>query len=198
MCVLTILGPVRRPWRSRGKGESRAAVQPASFSFPSAAWWTGAIGTRVVYLDFSKRLLLKRRQNAGRPQGAPTAVGGRVRVRRSPAKRTCEQRGVGPARAHAGRNVGGRAAARPPEHAASVSEGLSSRGLLTDDKGVIPLSPVNCPRKCGEPPSTCHPPGFSSAPFIAEMQLKHLFRSTSRHCVRPQPLRGSPENRAVM
>lgn len=80
MCVLTILGPVRRPWRSRGKGESRAAVQPASFSFPSAAWWTGAFGTRVVYLDFSKRLLLKRRQNAGRPQGSPALPSGGVCV----------------------------------------------------------------------------------------------------------------------
>ena len=76
----------------------------------------------------------------GELEGLPLPPGGRVHVRRSPA-RGCVNDAVSARRGHRGQECGWGGCCpemRGPEHAASVSEGLPSRGLLKEDKGAIP------------------------------------------------------------
>ena len=145
MCVLTIPGPVRRP-RSSSKGlpSSRPPFpsrQPPGGLEPS--------GHEVSFILTLVMLLLKRCRNAGRARGAPTAIGGGACACQTVTRKedVCTARRQ-PGEGTRGQECGWEGCCPAPGARGLGLRGAFLKGAPEDDKGVIPLSPVNCPQKC--------------------------------------------------
>lgn len=95
----------------------------------------------MLYLDFNKAPLEKVSEYRGSSRGFQCRQGG-VCVSDGHPQRGRVHDAASAWRGHRGRERGC-PEMRVPEHVASVSEGVPSRGLLKEDKEVTPLSPVN-------------------------------------------------------